>query len=206
MNLNRLVQHIGQAERILDIGANTGQFSLDVKKHLPGCEFNLVEANPYCEPFLAKLPFKYVIKGLTRYGETKSLFFQKDFPIGSGASFYKENTHYYAEGSYETISLETDTLDNLNFYPDKVVDLVKIDVQGSELDIIKGGNKTLERTKFLLLECSVMPYNLNAPLIDKVIEHVNSLNFQIKDILGYIYDIHGRNIIQLDILFFNTQI
>jgi len=205
MNLDKLVSHIGQPKRVLDIGANTGEFSLNLSKYFPESEFLLVEANPYCEPALVKLPFQYLIKGLTRFGETKSLFFEKHFPIGSGASFYKENTEYYAEGAYETITLETSTLDSLSTFPDKVIDLIKIDVQGSELDIIKGGIMTLKRTKFLLLECSVIPYNLNAPLMDKVLNYTNTLKFEIKDILGYIYNKHG-NIIQLDILLHNNSL
>tara|TARA_B100000085_G_scaffold284503_1_gene317774 strand:- start:384 stop:1016 length:633 start_codon:yes stop_codon:yes gene_type:complete len=41
------------------------------------------------------------------------------------------------------------TIDSLNF---ENVDLIKIDVEGYEMEVIKGAEKTLARTKFLMIE------------------------------------------------------
>lgn len=204
MNFSKLTSYLENPKTILDIGAFRGEFSQTLNTFYPDAEFMLVEANPYLENDLKKLPFPYEITPLTRYGETKLFFIQKDNPIGTGASFYKENTQWYSEGNYSTLSLESSTLDSRKYFQDKTIDLIKLDVQGSELDIMKGGQQTLKRTKFILLECSLVPYNHNAPLMDVVLSYLEEQNFKVVDIIDYIKDFN--RIFQLDILVKNTEI
>jgi FkbM family methyltransferase len=204
VNFKKLTSYLDNPKTILDIGAFKGEFSQTLSTFYPDAEFILNEANPYLEPELKKLPFSYQIKPLTRYGETKLFFIQKDSPIGTGASFYKENTHWYSEGNYSTLNLESTTLDSQNYFQDRVIDLMKLDVQGSELDIMKGGSETLKRTKFILLECSLIPYNHNAPLMDVVLEYLEQQNFKVVDIIDYLKDYN--RILQLDVLVKNASI
>jgi hypothetical protein len=58
-----------------------------------------------------------------------------------------------------------------------------MDTQGSELDIIKGGLKIISRTKALILEENVVPFNIGAPLHDEVKAYVESLGFTLVHVL-----------------------
>ena len=77
--------------------------------------------------------------------------------------------------------------------------MIKIDTQGSELDIIKGGLNLINNSKGLLLECSLTNCNENAPLFDKVKEYLETINFHQKEILDNHY--YKNEIVQIDVLF-----
>jgi len=204
MDFFKLVQYI-EPKRVVDIGAHVGDFTRQLASMSPNCEFILVEANPYCEEYLKKLNQPYKILALSNHSGTTHLYVEKANSIGTGASIYKENTDWYGEGKYELLEVPTDTLDNQNFFPEEVIDLVKIDVQGAELDILMGGNKTITRSKYVLAEVSLLEYNHKAPLMDKVVSKMKQYGFYIEDILEY-HKLSNNQIFQLDILFKNSYI
>jgi FkbM family methyltransferase len=192
-------------KRVLDIGAHIGDFTSTLAKLSSECEFIMVEANPYCEPYLSESNHPYYILALSNFTGTTSLHIEKANHIGTGASMYKENTEWYGDGKYELIETPVNTLDNLNFFADEMIDLVKIDVQGAELDILNGGKKTIKRSKYLLLEVSTLQYNIGAPLMDQVVNKLKEYEFVIEDILDY-HKLSDGSIFQLDILFKNSYI
>jgi len=84
-----------------------------------------------------------------------------------------------------TITVETTSLDNL--YNDKVfsnIDFVKIDVQGAELDILKGGEKFLYKNILgIQVEVEFQPMYENQPLFSDVDSFIrNHLGLQIQDL------------------------
>ena len=58
-------------------------------------------------------------------------------------------------------------------------DLIKIDVQGAEIDVLKGATETLKSVTDLILEAQVVEYNKGAPLRDEVISYVESIGFKL---------------------------
>ena len=199
--LNELIK----PKRVLDIGAHVGDFTSNLSKLSPDCMFIMVEANPHCEPYLNKLGHGYQILALSNYVGTTSLYIEKANQIGSGASIYRENTEWYADDKFELVETPVNTLDNLKYFSDELIDLVKIDVQGAELDILNGGSKTIKRSKYVLLEVSTLQYNIGAPLMDQVVNKLKEYEFVIEDILEY-QKLSDDSIFQLDILFRNSYI
>jgi FkbM family methyltransferase len=204
MNYQRLFLNL-RLNNCLDIGAHTGHFSLNIKKQYPDCKILMIEANPFCEPYLKKLNLDYQIIGLSSSKGTAELFLEKTNNVGTGSSFYRENTEWYEDDKMETVTINLDTLDNQNYFPDQMIDLVKIDVQGSELDILNGGEKTIKRSKYVLLEVSTIQYNINAPLMDKVVEKMKEYEFRVEDFLNY-NKLNNGQIFQMDILFKNSYV
>lgn len=190
---------------LIDIGAHDGSFSWQVKKINPDCRIIMVEANPNCESELKKIKADYEILGLSAQVGTADLYVEKKNKIATGASLYLENTEWYAQDKFETITINLDTLDNRNYFPNEVIDLIKMDVQGSELDILFGGRKTIKRTKFVILEVSTVEYNLGAPLMDVVVKKMREYEFRIEEILNFDKLGNGQ-IFQMDILFKNMYV
>lgn len=163
----------------------------------------MIEANKNCEPALRLLGKPYQIVALSDKRGYADLYVEKINPTATGASLYKENTEWYEEGKYETVSVFTDTLDNRNYFNGEPIDLIKIDVQGAELDILKGGEKTMQNTSYALLELSLLEYNQGAPLIGEVVDKMIEYGFCIVDILEYhrFPQLYGGAIFQIDALF-----
>jgi len=204
MDYIKLINY-SQPKRVLDIGAHVGDFSKAITRLSPECTIVMVEANPNCEPYLQKMKHGYEIVALSNKQGTAELFVEKANSIGTGASLYRENTEWYADGKFEKITVETDTLDNKKYFADEVIDLVKMDVQGAELDILLSGRSTIMRSKYVLIEVSVTDYNVKAPLINQIVPVMKQYGFYIEDILDYL-QLEKNKITQMDILFKNSYI
>ena len=167
----------------------------------------MVEANPSCEPYLKQLNQPYEIVALSDKQGYADLYVETINPIATGASLYKENTDWYGEGKYKTITVPTKTLDSCNYFNNEPIDLIKIDVQGAELDILKGGKKTIQNTRYVLAEVSLVEYNQGAPLIGDVIDKMKEYRFNISDIMKYhsFPSLYGGAIFQLDVFFKNSR-
>jgi len=188
---------------ILDIGANTGWFYDLARKEFPDSRFYLVEANPTCEESLRSKGVEYHIGLLSDSIKVVKFYTTKEDPCTTGASIYKENTHFFSEESIVVNEYTTTTLDKL--FPDKQFDLIKMDVQGSELDIIRGGLQLVSKAKGLLLEVSCIPYNEGAPLEDEVISYLQTLGFFEEEELGSTY-LPTYEVFQRDVLFINKNL
>lgn len=163
----------------------------------------MVEANEECELALRLLDKPYDIVALSDIQGILYFYVEKNNPVGTGASLYKENTEWYAQGKYKTVTVQADTLDNRNYFDGQPVDLIKIDVQGAELDILKGGKKTIQNASYVILEMSLLQYNEGAPLMDKVVDKMVEYGFCIVDILEYhsFPHLYDGAIFQIDALF-----
>jgi hypothetical protein len=79
-----------------------------------------------------------------------------------------------------------------------------MDIQGAELDAIRGGMKLCKKAKGILLEVALKKYNYNSPLHDEVVEFMESIGFIKKETLTdlpYLGEIYHQ-----DILFINENI
>jgi FkbM family methyltransferase len=198
--LQKLKKYFSDDEiNCLDIGANIGQFFHKFKDSFPHAYIHMIEANPHCEKHLTKLSSTYEIVGLSDKEGTLKFYTSATRPRAKGASFYPEHTFKNLdEKDILILSVPVRTLDSYSF--DRKFDLVKIDVQGSELDIIKGGTKFLQDVDFVLVEVSLTEYNQGAPLADEVIKKLEELDFYIVDVVDE-HKNKKEEILQLDLLF-----
>jgi len=196
MNLYK-VQHYFYPYRILDIGANTGQFHRLAKQTYPGSFIFSIEASTECEPYLKQLTENYFIGLLAKDNSDYNFYSRKNDPTCTGNSIYRELTEFYSDDQLDIIKKKGIRLDDL-FESDSEFDLIKIDTQGSELDIISGGISLCKKAKGILLEVSLTQYNKNSPLYDEVIQYMNIIGYHKVDILDEAFN-HGSH--QQDILF-----
>jgi FkbM family methyltransferase len=200
MNLFKITNYF-YPYRILDIGANIGQFHQIAKQTFSDSYIFSIEASDDCESYLKQITENYYIGLLAKDNIEYDFYSRKNYSTGTGNSIYKELTHFYSEDQLEIIKKQGIRLDDL-FTNDTEFDLIKIDTQGSELDIITGGIELCKKSKGILLEVSLTQYNENAPLYDEVIEYMKNIGFIPKDILDESKN-HGSH--QQDILFLNEN-
>ena len=181
----------------LDIGANVGVWVDIIRTVYPNLPILSIEANPNCEQQLSLKNPNYLITLLGSNTKNQTFHINSDDPLCTGASVYKENTDYYKNPN--TIILPTQTLNDIG----GVYDLIKIDVQGAELDILKGGMGVITECKFLQCELPVMDYNKNGAKIGDIISFLQPYGFELYDIFEMNY--YNEQLNQLDGIFINTR-
>jgi len=186
-----------EIKTILDIGAAHGHFSKFALRYWPEAKVTAVECSEVNSFFLDPTNWNVHYACLGDKPCKKTFYVNPLDLHGGGSSFYKENTKHFNKS--DEIEKDIVTLDSLELLPH---DLIKIDVQGAELDVMKGGEETIKQAKYLLLELSFVEFNKDAPLIDDILEYTRSIGFRMIDTFGPQFGGHwweGRKI-QTDVL------
>lgn len=186
------LKHLGfNPKRILDIGANKGEWTLSTKEYFPSSDFFMIDATPY--PELKNLNIPYFIGVL--YSEITLIDWYEIW--GTGDSIFKENTVHYKDIS--PVKRQTTTLDTM--FPDQTFEMIKIDCQGAEIPILKGGSNLIKNTEVILLEVPFAgEYNKNVPSFVEYIQFMDSIGFTVFDISEVQYFMTGF-LLHIDIVF-----
>jgi len=190
-------KHNFTPNKILDVGAWFGDWSKTIKSIYPEAEVLSVEANPNCTPRLSRVNPNYLISFLGKeQGETE-FYINIANPHCTGASAYLEQTKHYKNAV--SIKLPVVPLDSLN----QQFDFIKMDVQGAELDVIKGGLNTIQQASVLQLELGMLNYNEGAPKASEIISYLYNLGFDLFDVGSFYYWDNKLN--QSDMFFVNKE-
>lgn len=191
-------------QTLLDVGAHFGHFSAEFVKRYPLCKPTLVEANPHCTEQLKASQFPYKIFAASNRLGTGCFFINKNDRTSTGNSLYREKTKHFVDANIETLEVPLRTLDSE--FTDETFNFIKVDVQGSELDVIHGGERIFRRARHVLMEISLVDYNENSPKAAAVIQKMRTLGFEMLDILEYHQspELYSGCTFQVDILFQNT--
>lgn len=195
-------------EAILDIGAYEGEWMRMAKMVFPQSRVLMIEAQPEkdfvlkaaCNPFGNSVD--YVIALLGSDNREAVPFYQMCTPYGSrGSSLFAEQTSF----ERSTIALPMHRLDDLLAQrPAMRFPFIKLDVQGAELDVLRGGSKALNGAEVVLLEASFLEYNKGAPQFTEVVAFMNASGFIVFDILDCLRT--KRDVLfQGDLLFVRTD-
>lgn len=186
-------------KRILDIGSNIGQ-TADIMRYIwPNSELILIEGNEECcrELYVKNYTVLPILVGKENSEVT---FYKTTFhPKCSGNSIYKENSKSY-EGS--NLITEVKKIYKLDDVVRNQFDLIKIDTQGSELDIINGGLRTFSNAKVLIVEVSIKEVNVGGCTKDQILSTLNLLEYDYIQPFEVIFEHeNNQNIIQENLLF-----
>ena len=170
-----------QPKVIYDIGSSVLHWTKVAEQIWSDSDFYLFDATDTLELLYKETDYNYHIGVLSDTDDKEVKFYQSDFSP-AGNSYYKENSSftdlYYGEESekaYKTKKL--DTIIKEKKFPKP--DFVKIDVQGSEVDVLKGMTETLKNVKHLVIEHQHSEYNIGAPLSSESVPFVESLGFKL---------------------------
>ena len=132
-----------------DIGANKGEFCFVAEKLVDPANIYAFEPNPGLSSVLkAVFPAIHVHsiaisdKTGTSSFKVPSVHNQSDTTLGTLETNYKEEN----ETSHQTFPVKTGTLDDfVKNNPIRRIDLIKIDVEGHEMAVIKGAGETISK-------------------------------------------------------------
>jgi FkbM family methyltransferase len=160
---------------IYDIGACVMHWTRKAKAVWPDAKYYLLDAAESVQPFLKN--HDHAISVLSDV-DGKIVDFYEDANNPGGNSYYLETTGAFNE-THRTkrITITLDTLIEQNGW--ELPELIKIDVQGAEVDILKGAQKSLSNCKDIILEAQHVNYNDGAPKFDEVKEYLESIGFDL---------------------------
>ncbi|MEG4998812.1 FkbM family methyltransferase [Microcoleus sp. B4-D4] len=197
--LDQVIKFGFQPETIIDVGVAYGTFELYEK--FPQANFLLVEPLSEYEENLKEICRKY--KGqyvLAGAGAEPGTLTINVHPQLYGSSTLKESEGSIADGVPREIAVVTvdDLCREKNL---KTPYLLKVDVQGAELNVLDGSRKSLEDTEMIILEVSMFEFYLGGPQFYDVVNYMKERGFVVYDIFGgYIRPLDGA-LAQVDMVF-----
>jgi FkbM family methyltransferase len=171
-----------QPNVVIDIGVAYG--TPELYDNFRESFFLLVEALPKFEPDLKAILTRhrgsYVLAALGTQSGQVSFNVHDDHLEGS--SLYKEMMGPAADG--HTISVPMLQLDEL--LREKALNgpyLLKVDVQGAELDVLEGGQAALRESEVVVLEVSMFEFMKGAPQFFDIVSYMKQHGFAAFDII-----------------------
>lgn len=192
----------GYAPRtLLDVGAHLGEFTQGFLEVFPGCLPTLIEPNPHCRDALLRLPFERHAVAASDGAGTGVLFLSKDWLQSTGSSLYRENTAYFDDETAIRHEVEKARIDDL--LAGRQFDFVKIDTQGSELDVLVGGETVLARADFILIEVALVDYNIGGAQAEDIFAKMAQMGFRCADVMEFsrFPQVQDNALLQIDVLF-----
>lgn len=187
---------------IIDVGANVGAWATTVTAVFPQAPILLIDGNPECRSTLEAIatasppPSEAVSAALGPDPRESVSFYQ----AGHGSGLLRELT----VNRWGTIEVPMTTLDRVACRmgdPAARTLLLKLDVQGYELEVLKGGAATLARTEVAILEVATIPYNEGAPLLHEVVAFMATHGFVVFDFCGQFRRETDHALFQTDVVF-----
>lgn len=190
-------------QRIVDVGAYEGEWTRQIRAIYPHAEVLMVEPQQSKKSHMRQVS-KDLAPGVA-YAQAllgPSAGMVVNFvEMESGSSVLEEQTPDWFPKQYT--EKKTQTLDQLvrdQGWPG--VDLLKLDVQGYELEVLKGGMQTLQHAEIVVMEASLIPINQGCPTIEEVLSFMKEHGFRLLDLC----DMHRRRdraLWQVDVVFVN---
>ena len=183
--INLVKKFIKSGTDSIDVGVYRGVYSYEMSKYSE--KVHSFEPNP--------IIFKYINKNLKKFIKNINLYnfalsnqnktMNLKIPIRNSNSNKEIFEEYYEMGkatihnennfeNYENFEIQTKKIDEFNF--DNKISLIKIDVEGHELEVIEGAKNTIKRDKPVLLVEIEKQYTKKE--VAESINFINSLGYK----------------------------
>tara|TARA_B100000886_G_scaffold335824_1_gene293575 strand:+ start:85110 stop:85790 length:681 start_codon:yes stop_codon:yes gene_type:complete len=192
---------------ICDVGANKGQFSLATSYSLPkiktvAFEPLLDENKIFKKIFKNNNLYTIVPKALGSQNKRIKINLTKKLHSSSILKPAKELADTFGQSSNKKTTANMVTL--YDYFKNKNLHfkngLLKIDVQGYELEVLKGSKEIINKFKYIIIELSNIELYINQPLAMEVIKFIEKNSYELS--CTYNKFINKNNeLVQADYLF-----
>lgn len=208
-----LLEKVGSAievKTILDIGANEGTWTLLAKAIFPNAQVLAFEPLAIHMEALhqnvAHLKDVRIFQLATGNFNGPSTIYISSFSDASSmlnaTPALREEFKISEIGQTQIDVVRLDDFFTANAIPE-AVDLMKLDIQGYELEALKGAPSLLRATRYLIMEVSFIEYYHKQPLFEEVVAFMNDHGFKLSAFGQNLQ--RGKKLTQLDALFENTR-
>ncbi len=204
--------HELKIETVLDIGANIGHFAFAISALLPKAKIYSFEPLPECfQELKLKINNNSNIEvfNIALGDESGSLTFRRNAHNFSSSFLKMANLHITAfpkSAKSEMTEVYIERLDdvakNLEI---KEPFLVKIDVQGFEDQVLKGGIETICKASIIIVETSFYTLYENQPLFNDIYSTLKSHKYLYAGAFDSLKDPNSGRVLQEDSIFIKSK-
>ena len=201
-----------EIKTVIDVGANIGQFAVDASELYPDAVIYSFEPlpGPYSQLLINTKSFSkfnpYNIALSDHKGTTK--MYSNDFSQSSSIlEMAESHKKAFPHSKNATpVKVKVQTLDAIFNGVELDTDiLLKIDVQGSEKQVLDGGTETIKKVKVIIIETSYISLYKDQPLFDDVHDQLAKVGFRFHGNLGQLLHPTDGSILQGDSVFINHK-
>jgi FkbM family methyltransferase len=206
--LNQPWLHDLMIATVIDIGANKGQFALTIHALFPEASIYSFEPLPDCyQKMLHRLQG---VKNFSAYNigigdSSDELTFQANAFTPSSSFLPMKNAHkelFPFTQNIQKIKVKVQTLDSITqTIPLTEPLLIKIDVQGYEKQVLRGGEQTIKQAKIIIIETSFEELYEGQALFDEIYRQLTDWGFVYVGCLHQLYNPQDGRALQADSLF-----
>jgi FkbM family methyltransferase len=190
------IQRLGYTPKFaVDIGAYEGEWAISFTEVFPAVKVLMLEAQTAKSRKLEALSklnpnLSYHI-ALLSSEDGKKLHFSEHETASHVTTSENEHTKNIISVSLDEIIRKK----HLSF-----PDFLKLDVQGFEIEVLKGGKESLANAEFCLMEVTMLDLD-NTPLVLEVMNYMDVHGFQLYDITQFLRRPFDKALYQADFLF-----
>jgi len=190
-------------QTLIDVGVAFQ--TAELYQEFPKADMLLIEPLIEFEPFLRRICEHYHAQYiLAAAGERPGFATMNVHPDGFGSSLLKE-----VEGpSVDGVSREIPVITIDQACADKKLKgpyLIKVDVQGAELQVLAGARQALYETEAVILEVNLFGTMIGGPQLYEVVSQMKKYGFAVYDIYGFTYRPFDGALAQVDVVFVPDQ-
>ena len=186
---------------VYDIGAYHGNWAKDFMEVFPDVTMFMFEAQQSKEQILKSFSESnsniHFCIALLSSNDGNSVIFNEN---ETASSVILKPPFTWAD---KKITISLDSIIKQNNYP--LPDFLKLDVQGHELEVLKGGSIALNNAELCLLEVSLLDIGEGNPLLSDIVKFMNEQNFQSYDICQFMRRPFDKALYQIDMLFVKKE-
>ena len=205
----KLLSHF-KITKILDVGANTGQYAQELRKI--NFEGEIISFEPISSVFnLLQKNLKKDLKAtqknfaLGNKNEIKTINIAKNL---ASSSFFSRASHLVEKSKQtEYISEEKVEIKTLDSIYDSICDsndvvFLKLDTQGYEKNILQGATESLKKIKGIQIELAIKPSYNDAPEFKEIYKHLEENGFKLYSVEEGFEDDETGQLLEVDGVFF----